>query len=131
MKLLLVVAVFAASLAVASSAWAKGCVRIDVASSSPVGESVRVTVRTYESKLLNGQVVPGRAAFIPVPRFKVTAERPDGREFEFVTSLRGEARVARITFGTTGTWRVWATNWRYAPRSCAPPAAVLVLDHDA
>ncbi len=132
MKLLgVVIATLLASLAVSSSAWAKGCIRIDVASSARVGESVRVTVRTYTSKVVNGQVVPGRAALIPLPRFTVTAERPDGRQFRFVTSSRGLTRVARITFGMTGTWRLWATNWQHAPRSCAPPATVRVLPHDA
>ena len=131
MKLLVFVATLLVSFVVASSAWAKGCVRIDVASSTPVGASVRLTVHTFMPKMVNGQVVPGPAAVIPLSSFKVTAERPDGRQFRFLTSMSGEARVVRITFGTTGVWRVWATNWEYAPRSCAPPAVVRVLPHDA
>ena len=127
----LVVMAMLASLGVASSAWAKGCVRIDVASSTRVGASVRLTVRTYESKMVGGQVVPGDEAWLPVPRFEVTAQRPDGRQLRFTTRMSGQARVVRITFGMTGTWRVWATNWVYAPRSCARPVVVRVLPHDA
>jgi hypothetical protein len=130
-KPLVFIAILVASLSIASSAWAKGCVHIDVASSTPVGESVRLTVRTYTSKVVSGRVAPGRAAWIPLPRFDLTAERPDGRQFRFTTRMSGQERVARITFGTTGTWRVWATNWEYAPRSCARPAVVRVLPRDA
>jgi hypothetical protein len=120
------VAVLLASLAVVSSASGKGCVRIEVVPTTRVGEPVRVTVRTYTAKAVDRHVVPANAALIAIPRFTITAERPDGRRLRLGTSMSGDARVARIEFGMTGVWRLWATNWEHAPRSCAPPALVLV-----
>jgi hypothetical protein len=115
-----------ASLVVASSAWGKGCVRIEVASTTRAGEPVLVRVHTYMAKVVHGQVVPANATPIPLPRFTMTAERPDGRQLRFGTTMTGQTRVARITFGMVGVWRLWASNWEYAPPSCAPPARVQV-----
>jgi hypothetical protein len=127
-RLLALIAAALVALAAASSAAAKGCVRIQAAGDATVGESISVTVRTYRSVLAGGRVVPGRSMSLGIPRLKLTAEGPDGQVRSFVTRElgNGEARVVRITLGVPGVWRVTATNWRYAPRSCAPPAFVRV-----
>jgi hypothetical protein len=124
--------VFAAALLVAltaaPTASAKGCVRIEVASAAAVGERVRVTVRTYASTVAKGQVVPGAPTYLAIPHFKVTATGPGGRRFQFPVRRLGDGtvRVAHIAFAAPGLWRLTATNWTYAPRSCAPPVLVRV-----
>jgi hypothetical protein len=118
----------AVALAVTPTASAKGCVRIQAALAASAGDRVQITIRTYASTAEHGQVVPGAPIYLAVPRFKVIAEGPKGRTLEVTAMRRGRSaiRVARVSFPAPGVWRLRAANWRYAPRSCAPPAIVRV-----
>ena len=129
MKVLLVLAsTWAVALAAAPTASAKGCVRIDVPAVAVVGEHLRITIRTYESIVDNGKVVPGAPTYLAIPRLDVVAEGPAGRTLKFRTRRLGRsaAGVARVVFPTRGLWRLRAANWKYAPRSCAPASVVRV-----
>jgi hypothetical protein len=127
-KALVLAAALLGALWLAPMASAKGCVRIEAASDVSVGESVRVTVRTYASTWARGKVVPGAPKSLGIPYFTVTASGPGGRRSQFLARRIGDGkvRVARTAFNTPGMWRLTATNWKYAPRSCAPPAVVRV-----
>ena len=127
-KPLVLIAVATACGVVPAVASAKGCVRIEVAPAAVVGQPVRATVRTFMPRWADGKVIGLVPMAWPLDRLMLTAQGPGGQWFEVSSWKTGvkHRRVARVVFPATGAWRLTATNWAYAPRSCAPPARVLV-----
>jgi hypothetical protein len=128
MRAVVLVPAVLAALVLSPHASAKGCLRIQAPASAEVGESVRLSVRTYMSRLANGRVVPGAPTSLGIARLRMTAEGPDGRRFQFVARATAEdgVLVARVVLRATGLWRLSAMNWADAPRSCAASRLVRV-----
>jgi hypothetical protein len=125
--LVTLIALVGITLALASPAMAKLCVRIDAPTRGQVGSPVVVRVTTLLPTWSGSRLVDLRPTFAS-GRLRLTVQSSLGAYRELRLRRTADAAVwkATLRFQRSGLWLLTVAGWESAPRECAPPARIRV-----
>ena len=116
------------ALGLAPAAEAKVCVRIDAPRTVRVGSTFTASLTTMLPTWSGSRVVDLEPVELTGRPLRLTLRGPDGviREIRLRRTREAAVWKARLRLAEPGMWRLSASGWEYAPRSCAPSVAVRV-----